>query len=168
MRSRLPRLLLLIVLFLAGSYALVYGLFYHRVILEETKQRDVTIAVSTLGEPGEPPPDGGSDSEAAPPENAPPPENGHAADDVDPFHSPPSSNGPAAGSGNPFESPPGAAGLPNIPGVRLKKIKEDYVELTFDSEWAIVRDVTVGGVLLLPDGHLKRTYSGKPPALCPT
>ena len=58
--------------------------------------------------------------------------------------------------------------MPDIPGVRLKKITEDYTVVTLDSEWAVVRDVTVGGVILLPDGHLKRTYSGKPPALCPT
>ena len=40
--------------------------------------------------------------------------------------------------------------------------------VTLDSEQSIVRDVTVGGVERLPNGHLKRTYSGKPPTLCPT
>ena len=104
--------------------------------------------------------------EAAPPDKT-PPESGPASEDVDPFRSPPADGGPAASSGNPFESPP-PHGLPNIPGVRLKKITEDYVELVEDSEPAIVRDVTVGGIMLLPNGHLKRTYSGKPPALCPT
>ncbi len=155
MGRQLPRLLLLLVLFLAGSYALVYGLFYHRVALDETKQRTVTIGVSTLG-----------NDQAAPPENA-PPESGPASEDVDPFRSSPDGNAPAANSGNPFESasPPG---LPIIPGIRLKKITEDYVDTVFDSERAIVRDVTVGGVMRLPNGHLQRTYTGKPPALCPT
>ena len=166
MRSRLPRLLLLIILFLAGSYALVYGLVYHRVALDETKQRSVMVADGTSGDPGEPPPDSGDDSHAAPPET-PPPESSPPSDDVDPFRSPPTGSGPAANFGNPFENP-SPPGVPVIPGIRLKKIMEDYVDTTFDSERSIVRDVTVGGVALLPNGHLKRTYSGKPPALCPS
>jgi hypothetical protein len=166
MRRRSLRLLILVLLFLAGSYALVYGLVYHRVALDETKQRSVMVAVGTMGDSGEPPPDNGGDAQAAPPET-PPPESSPPSDDVDPFNSPPTGNGPAANSGNPFENPSPPA-VPVIPGVRLKKITEDYVDTTFDSEWAIVRDVTVGGVALLPNGHLQRTYSGKPPALCPT
>jgi hypothetical protein len=166
MRRRLPRLLILLFLFLAGGYALVYGLVYHRVAMDETKQRTVMVAVDTLGDAGEPPPDGGGDAQGVPPE-APPPQSAPPADDVDPFRSPPAGGASAAGSQNPFESPP-SSGPPVIPGVRLKKITEDYVDTTFDSEWAIVRDVTVGGLMLLPNGHLKRTYSGKPPALCPT
>jgi hypothetical protein len=162
-----PRLLLLVLLFLAGGYALLYGLVYHRVALDETKQRTVMVAVNTFGDPGEPPPDAGGDAQGVPPET-PPPESGHPSDDVDPFRSPPAGNEPAANSENPFETPASPAGLPNIPGVRLKKTTEDYTDVTFVSEWAIVRDVTVGGVMRLPNGHLKRTYSGKPPALCPT
>ena len=124
------------------------------------------IAVPTLGDGGESPPaESGGSAEAAPPEKTPPAESGHASDDVDPFRSPPAGDGHAANSENPFDGPPG---VPNIPGFRFKKIKEDYVDVIVDSEWAIVRDVTVGGVMLLPNGHLKRTYSGKPPALCPT
>ena len=166
MRRRSLRLLLLLVLFLTGSYALVYGLFFHRVAFDETKQRDVTIAVPTSGDGSESPPaESGSGAEAAPPEKTPAAESGHASDNVDPFRSPPAGGGHAGNSENPFDGPPG---VPNIPGFRFKKIKEDYVVVTLDSEWAIVRDVTVGGVTLLPNGHLKRTYSGKPPALCPT
>ncbi len=166
MRRRSLRLLLLLVLFLTGSYALVYGLFFHRVPFDETKQRDVMVAVPTSGEGGElPPAESSGDAAAAPPEKTPPSESGHPSDDVDPFRSPPAGGGHAGNSENPFDGPPG---VPNIPGFRFKKIKEDYVVVTLDSEWAIVRDVTVGGVMLLPNGHLKRTYSGKPPALCPT
>jgi hypothetical protein len=36
------------------------------------------------------------------------------------------------------------------------------------SEPALIRDITVGGVALLDSGQLKRTYSGKGPALCPS
>ncbi len=169
MRRRVPRLLLLLVLFLMGSSALVYGLFFHRVVFEETKQRDVLVQVNTLGDAGEPPPESG-DAQAAPPEGKPPektPAEKEPGDNDDPFRSPSAGGGPAANSENPFEVPPSPS-LPNIPGVRLKKITEDYTACTLDSEWAVVRDVTIGGVMLLPDGHLKRTYSGKPPALCPT
>jgi hypothetical protein len=170
MGRRLPRLLVLVLLFLAGGYALVYGLFYHKLPFDETKQRTVMEAIGTSDDPSDPPDDGGDGQAAppenAPPENAPPAANSPPSDNVDPFRSPPG-NGPAAGSGNPFE-PPTSHGVPNIPGVRLKKVTEDYVDVTFDSEWTIVRDVTVGGVTRLPNGHLKRTYSGKPPALCPT
>jgi hypothetical protein len=40
-----------------------------------------------------------------------------------------------------------------------------------EHEPAVTRDVTVGGVVLLASGEIKRTYdssSGKGPALCPT
>jgi hypothetical protein len=168
MRRRWPRLLLLVVLFLGGSYAIVYGVRYHRVAFDVTKQRDVMVAVPAApGDPAAPPPESGGNGEPAPPENAPPPESKSTPDDIDPFHSPQAGNGAAANSGNPFEAPP-PPGQPNIPGIRLKKISEDYTEVVFDSEWSIVRDVTVGGVMRLANGHLKRTYSGKPPALCPT
>ncbi len=35
-------------------------------------------------------------------------------------------------------------------------------------EPAIIRDVTVGGLVRLDSGAIKRTYSGKPPSACPT
>jgi hypothetical protein len=38
----------------------------------------------------------------------------------------------------------------------------------FEPEPSLIRDVTVGGLMLLPDGDLKRTYVGAPPAQCPT
>jgi hypothetical protein len=37
-----------------------------------------------------------------------------------------------------------------------------------ESEPVLTREVTVGGVVRLDSGELKRTYSGKGPALCPT
>ena len=88
MRRRGPRLLLLVVLFLAGGYALVYGLFFHRLPFDETKQRQVTVAIPTSGEPGGPPPESPGNAPAAPPAE-PPREGGHASEEVDPFRSPP-------------------------------------------------------------------------------
>ncbi len=35
-------------------------------------------------------------------------------------------------------------------------------------EPAIIRDATVGGLIRLDSGAIKRTYSGKPPSACPT
>ena len=52
--------------------------------------------------------------------------------------------------------------------MRLEKVTEKYVESSEEPEWAIIREVTIGGVVRLANGHLKRTYSGKPPALCPS
>ena len=37
-----------------------------------------------------------------------------------------------------------------------------------DLEKVLVREITFGGITRLANGQLKRTYSGKPPALCPT
>jgi hypothetical protein len=36
------------------------------------------------------------------------------------------------------------------------------------SEPAMVRDITVGGLVRLEDGELKRTYTGEAPTLCPS
>jgi len=35
-------------------------------------------------------------------------------------------------------------------------------------EPTIIRDTTVGGLVRLDSGVIRRTYSGKPPAACPT
>ena len=32
----------------------------------------------------------------------------------------------------------------------------------------LIREVTIGGVVLLESGKLRRTYTGEPPSLCPT
>jgi len=37
-----------------------------------------------------------------------------------------------------------------------------------ESEPALVREVTVGGVARLPSGDIQRTYSGQAPSQCPT
>jgi hypothetical protein len=58
------------------------------------------------------------------------------------------------------------------------EVKEDSPDVTAQhvAEWldldlrepAIIRDVTVGGLVRLDSGAIKRTYSGKPPSTCPT
>jgi hypothetical protein len=59
----------------------------------------------------------------------------------------------------PWEQPPELA-------LRTEKRK---VLVSYDqSEPVLIRDVTVGGVVVLASGDLMRTYSGKLPTLCPT
>jgi hypothetical protein len=58
------------------------------------------------------------------------------------------------------------------------EIEEDSPDVTTQhvAEWlnldlrepAIIRDATVGGLVRLDSGAIKRTYSGKPPSACPT
>jgi len=161
----MKRKLGLILLLLAGSGSLLYGLLFHTVLVEETKQREISVAVSTLSGVGELLPESPGNAESALPEKTPESKGGADSDEVDPFRSPSSNETPAANSENPFESHADAA-VPS--GVKYEKVTEDYVDEREEPEWAIVRDVTVGGVALLANGHLKRTYSGKPPSLCPS
>jgi hypothetical protein len=51
------------------------------------------------------------------------------------------------------------------PKVTVKVTTEEPVPL---AEPAMIRDATVGGIVLNDDKKLKRTYSGKPPTLCDT
>ena len=64
----MTRILGLILVLLVGSGSLVYGLFFHRIAVEETKQHEVPIAVSTLSDVDQPPAESHGESEAAPPE----------------------------------------------------------------------------------------------------
>ena len=60
----------------------------------------------------------------------------------------------------PFGGPP--------PFVKQAVTRIDLVTLV-ESEPALMREVSVGGVVLLASGELKRTYSGtKGPSLCPS
>jgi hypothetical protein len=156
----MKRKLGLILVFLAGWGLLVYGLAYHRITIEEAKQREVSVAVATLPGVGDMQPEGGSDAEPAAPEETP-----KDADDGDPFRTPAAKGTADANAENPFES---HAAPPAPANVKYEKVTENYIDVHAEPEWAIVRDVTVGGVVLLANGHLKRTYSGQPPALCPT
>lgn len=44
----------------------------------------------------------------------------------------------------------------------------DKIDVLMLSEPKIIREVTIGGLIRLPTGMLKRTYSGQSPSLCPT
>jgi len=58
-------------------------------------------------------------------------------------------------------SPPAPAPEPAAPA----EPAEEAITVT---EWDLVRDATVGGIVRLADGRLSRTYVGKPPSACPT
>jgi hypothetical protein len=153
------RIALFILLMLAGIASLVYGLLFHAVAVEEEKQREISIAVPTLPGMEQPPFERRGNVEAQPPAAEP------GAGDGDPFRTPPPDGSPQGDAENPFASRPMPPGLP---GMKLVKDVEKYVEVGQEPEWVIVREVTVGGVVRLANGQLKRTYSGKAPSLCPT
>jgi hypothetical protein len=161
----MARILGFIFLLLLGCGSLLYGLLFHTITVEETKQREVSVAVSTLPGVGELLPESGGEAEPAPPEKAPESKGEKDADEGNPFASPSAKKAPAANSENPFESHPAA---PAPSALKYEKFTESYVDIREEPEWVIVREVTFGGVVLLVNGHLKRTYSGTPPSLCPS
>jgi hypothetical protein len=151
------RIVSLILLLLTGIGSILYGSLVHVAAVEEEKQREISVAVPTLFGPGESPFSRREYAEGSPKE---PP-----SGDVDPFHTPSDDNARPGNQENPFEPP---AAPPAPPGMRLETVTEKYVETSEEPEWEIVWEVTFGGVTRMANGQLKRTYSGKPPALCPT
>lgn len=156
---RLLRFAILVILFLGGLAAILYGSLWHVATVEVEKTREISIAVPTLGGFAEPSSQHGGPPNAIPPQQ--PWNNGASPDDIDPFGG---GNQPP-GMENPFEQP--AARQP-APSMKFETVTEAYVEASEEPEWAIVHEVTVGGVVRLANGRLKRTYTGKPPSLCPT
>jgi hypothetical protein len=75
---------------------------------------------------------------------------------------------PGLDMGRGFDGAPGAMPPFGAPPPELQKVKQKIFVGTDESEMAIVRDVTIGGLALLDSGDLRRTYSGQPPSLCPT
>jgi hypothetical protein len=153
------RIITLVFLFLGGLGSILYGSLYHEAMVEVDKTREISIAIPTLTGFGESPSGHGGPSSGMP--GGQPWGDDPAAGDVDPFRG--GSQQPNAE--NPFEN---AAMMPSLPGIKYETVTETYAEAREEPEWAIVRDVTIGGIVRLANGQLKRTYSGKPPSLCPT
>jgi len=154
------RAVLPIVLLLAGVGMVVFGSAFHAVplLVEEDRQYDVLV-------PGPMTPFGPFGPPAATPGAQPAPGASN-----NPFE-PPVPGGPAdkmQAEDNPFEPSQTPSDSPVPPGLVAKKIIERVVLDERKPERVLVRDVTFGGVVRLGNGQLKRTYSGKPPALCPT
>jgi len=66
-----------------------------------------------------------------------------------------------------FDGPPPDMMFPGLPP-EMQKVTQVVMIGKEETEMVILRDLTVGGIVLLPSGKLKRTYTGKPPSLCPT
>lgn len=152
-----------ILLLLAGVGMAVYGAAFHAIplLVEEERQYEVLV-------PGPIMPFGPFGLPSTPAENQPV---GGPADN--PFETP-GAGRPAeqmSPQENPFEpslqSPMDSQGMVP-PGLVTRKITERVALDEWMPEWVVVREVTFGGVARLENGQLKRTYSGKPPALCPT
>jgi hypothetical protein len=141
----------LILLLLGGGGSLLYGSLFHTVMVDEEREREVSIVVPAMPGPGD-----------APNDKAEPPQGKPGSDNADPFRTPSDDGTPAGSTDNPFESPSA------LPGVQIEKRIEKFIKACEESEGVIIEEATVGGVERLPNGHLKRTYSGKAPARCPT
>ncbi len=141
---------------------MVYGSAFHNIGLLVEEEREYEVLV-----PGPMMPFGDSGPPTAPPE-------GPLVGPSDNPFAPPGAGGPpqqAPPEQNPFQPPPEPSSelqalIP--PGMVSKKINERVILDESKPEWVVVRDVTFGGVARLANGQLKRTYSGKPPTLCPT
>ncbi len=55
-----------------------------------------------------------------------------------------------------------------LPKFIKKTVWKTTEETIYLAEPAMIRDATFGGLVLNEEKKLKRTYSGKPPSLCPT
>jgi hypothetical protein len=156
------RIVWLILFLVGGSGSILYGWIFHTATVEVEKERQISIATPTLS--GLDPSSFERHADVAPrPLN----ENhvsggGKASDGIDPFRSQPGAGNP---EDNPFETP-SVMSLP--PGIKIEQVAEKYLDDFITPEYAIVRDVTVGGIVRLANGQLKRTYSGKTPSLCPS
>jgi len=67
----------------------------------------------------------------------------------------------------PIPGPPPGFGFGNRPPPPPPRPLKLLV-LADEAEFVLIREVTFGGVTRLESGELKRTYSGRPPSLCPT
>jgi hypothetical protein len=154
LRSIVPTIVLL-----AGITAVVYGAMYHTQTV--TVEQEVEI---DLGPPpgfGDPSLDDGF---------GPPADDGFGPPADDGF-GPPADDGFGPPMGDGFGPPPDAGfGAPGMgaPPPFLTKIKETIVVPEEESEASLIHEITIGGVTLLAEGILRRTYSGQPPSLCPT
>ena len=184
MWTTLRRIALPILVLAAGIAFLVTGAALHRTPVAEEKTRTVTVAIATPYDFVDVP---ASSEPQSPDKHAEPqdmPAKAGETDDRNPFETPGEGKDRAKQSENPFEpappatsffdrtappSPAAAASDASLPaGMAKKDIEEKYVDVRNEPEWVLVREITIGGVARLANGQLKRTYSGKPPALCPS
>ncbi len=182
------RVLLSLALVCLGAGMMVYGAVFHSLTVLEEEETEVSIPIPAPFAPPMPSDDGfqpvdpfdqgmhppGQDPFAPRDPFAPmdefDPAPGEGENPFEPGASPPEATeqDPFAGQELPDELPPEEPWFPDPHGMMHETVTRiDFVEHV-EPEWVLVREVTVGGVARLENGKLKRTYSGKPPALCPT
>ena len=132
------RALLPIALVGGGIVLVVYGAAYHTVTVVEEQEIEIETEPPMLLGPEFP----GGD-----------PELGGA-----PGFGPPGLEPPEFAPPFPIVHPP--------PEFAKRKVKVLVTEV--EREPVVIREVTIGGLALSEPGRLERTYSGKPPSLCPT
>lgn len=130
----------------AGIASLVHGVGYHTLEVWEEHEEEITLG---------PPPGffdgpGGQDGFDDP-------------DEFDEFDDPDGMGPPPPGSWG----PPGGFGGFGPPPEKQTVILPIWIAKT-DTEMRLLREVTIGGVTMFETGELMRTYTGKPPSLCPT
>jgi hypothetical protein len=64
--------------------------------------------------------------------------------------------------------PPGFFGQGPPPDFHRPQKPLIFIKTIHEPEYALILEATRGGVVRLDSGQLKRTYSGAPPAGCPT
>ena len=150
-----------ILLFIGGIASVTYGVRYHTEEVFREKEIEISLA------PPEMPPPGFEDQGGS--------EGQEGSDDPGGFGAPEGFGGPGGGDGfndpGGFDDPMGFGGPPAdmfAPPPEMQKIKQIVLVSAEEPETALVRDVTFGGLKLLESGELQRTYTGKPPSLCPT
>ncbi len=170
------------VLLCAGAGMLVYGAVFHTLTILEEEETELSIPIpSPFDQPADPVdrhfhlPGGDRFGAIDPFHSAVPPDLPPGGEAVDPFD--PGAWPPEAMEADPFAAPPGQPGeltqaepswFPDPHGMMFQTVTRiEWIPRT-EPEWALVREVTFGGVARREDGQLKRTYRGKPPTLCPT
>ena len=141
----LRRIILPLVVLITGIVSAVYGVKAHVVPVVQEREEEVSIQIPTpFGPPG--------------------PE-GPQLPGVPPFP-----GGPPSPDGQPFGPEP-LPGMPPAwqPPPQFAKVIKKTI-FTFDGpEPKLIREASVGGIMLADSGQIMRTYSGdEGPALCPT
>jgi hypothetical protein len=169
----LQRVVLPAVLCLLGVGAVVYGALRHSAVVIDQEETKITLTVDATGKvvpPGMehlvgagPASISGGDLPAAGTDGAAAP----AGLDPSGLPIPPDGMGTMPGQGPGPGFPPGLAEM-FMPPFSKKTLAGEPVDVEkIELETNLVREVTVGGVVL-SDGVLRRTYIGTPPSLCPT
>lgn len=177
-----------LVLLCLGAGMLLYGAVFHAVTVLEEEETVVTIPVPAPFAPPAPfdghgaPEDALSATDSGPLCETDPFRSGAFSDElpgggevVNPFEQ--VAAPPASYEENPFDPveepfdefpPEETPWFPDPSNMLSEKVTKIELIARSAPEWALIREVTFGGVARLDNGELKRTYSGQPPALCPT